>query len=291
MNFSVYCLAGTFSFAILLLLSAVIWKKFVKSPPRKFVFNHVETVAPPTIDKVSTWWCNPLDWLGMISIVGIFALMGISQATIDGKKLDVVIMTPRNLIASAVIMVIFASIVIAAVWPRIKPSLWLGLRWKKWPWIFLIAPAVVWFVLTSLLLLNLSGYNTWIEKMIGKSSAQDAVKILQGSNDPLVLGLIIFSAVIIAPICEEIIFRGYLYPIAKKFGGTFIGIVFSALVFTGGHGNVAAILPIFLLGAILAFVYEKTGSIWASIAIHFCYNSLTVIILLAARSGLIPDTI
>jgi membrane protease YdiL (CAAX protease family) len=46
-----------------------------------------------------------------------------------------------------------------------------------------------------------------------------------------------------------------------------------------------------LLGVILALAYEKTGSIWAPIGIHFFFNSVTVLIQLAMRAGWISDQV
>ena len=44
-----------------------------------------------------------------------------------------------------------------------------------------------------------------------------------------------------------------------------------------------ALLPLFLLGLILVWIYERTGSIWAPIALHACFNTVTVISTFAAR--------
>ena len=116
---------------------------------------------------------------------------------------------------------------------------------------------------------------------------QDAVKLMRESKDTMSVALMCISAAIVAPLAEEIIFRGYLYPVAKKLGGLWIGMVFSSMVFAAGHGNVPLMLPLFLLGMIMAFAYEKTGSLWSAITIHFCFNTATVLIQLAARFELL----
>jgi membrane protease YdiL (CAAX protease family) len=128
-----------------------------------------------------------------------------------------------------------------------------------------------------------------MERIVGSSSKQDAVDLMRHSKDSLSVGLMAFSAAIIAPLAEEVIFRGYLYPVAKSFAGKTAGVLFSALLFAACHGNVPLMLPLFLLGILLALAYEWTGSIWASISIHFFFNSATVAIQLAMRAGLIPD--
>jgi membrane protease YdiL (CAAX protease family) len=126
----------------------------------------------------------------------------------------------------------------------------------------------------------------WIESL-GVETVQDTVKLLQTSTDPQILGLMIFAAVVAAPICEEIVFRGYLYSASKHFTGPWVAGICSALVFSATHGSLAPLLPLFILGCILAFIYQKTGSLWAPIAVHFCFNGATVVIQMAARFQLI----
>jgi membrane protease YdiL (CAAX protease family) len=97
-----------------------------------------------------------------------------------------------------------------------------------------------------------------------------------------------FAAVIAAPFCEEIVFRGYFYPVMKKFGGMSVATLSSSLVFASAHGSVTALLPLFIFGCVLVFLYEKTGSLWAPIAAHLCFNGATVLVQLVVRYYEIP---
>ena len=169
-----------------------------------------------------------------------------------------------------------------AVVPRIRAADWLGLRWPAWPWIFLIAPISVISMWCFFGGLQVSGYMKWIESF-GVETVQDTVKIFQKSSNPVVLGLMSFAAIVTAPLCEEIVFRGYLYPVMKKFSGPWVAGLCSALIFAAAHGSLAALLPLFVFGCLLVFIYEKTGSLWAPIAIHFCFNGATVTIQMVAR--------
>ena len=107
------------------------------------------------------------------------------------------------------------------------------------------------------------------------------VLITAGANG---IGLVMaFAAIVVAPLCEEIVFRGYLYPVMKKFSGPWVAGVCSALIFAAAHGSLVALLPLFVFGCVLVLIYEKTGSLWAPIAVHFCFNGATVIIQMAVR--------
>ena len=88
------------------------------------------------------------------------------------------------------------------------------------------------------------------------------------------LAIIAVLAVAVAPIAEEVFFRGFIFAgISKRFGYAW-GIVLSALLFSIAHMQLGAFLPIFILGLLLTWLYVKTGSIWPCIFTHFAYNSI-----------------
>lgn len=237
-------------------------------------------------------WCRPVDLAGLALVFLIFASFGLSSSMVESSGVSPTL-SAGALIANIVIFAVLVLMVVMIVRWRIKPVQWLGLRWSQWYHVFWIGPSTVLGMWIVLGILQVSGYVKYLERITGGNSTQDAVKLLRESTDNVAVGLMAFSAAIVAPIAEEIIFRGYLYPVAKKYSGLWVGMLFSSLVFAAGHGNIPLMLPLFLLGMIMAYSYEKTGSIWAPISIHFCFNSATVLIQLAARSGLIeiPESI
>lgn len=241
---------------------------------------------PPEIlgGKIPTWFYRPLDLLGLGFLFILFSILAIANllAPQEGLVID-----EASLIGSIILQFVGVGIVTAFVITRIRPVAWLGLRWEKWPWIFVIAPGAVLGIWALLLVLKISGYMDWMEKFDAQS-VQETVKLLQESKDPVVLGLMVVAAVFVAPFCEEIIFRGYLYSASKKFVGPWVAGVVSALIFSALHGNLTALLPLAIFGGLLAFIYEKTGSIWAPMAVHLCFNGATVFVQLGARYFNIP---
>ena len=246
-----------------------------------------DSEPPPQRDhRIPIGFYNSFDLLGMGFVFLTF--FGLVTTSIRAASQSDAVMDSASLIVSIAFQFICAGIVTAFVITRIRPIDWLGLKWAKWPWVFLIAPGTVismWLFFGGL---QLCGFMDWIKSM-GIDSVQDTVKLLQDqSTDPLTLGLMAVAAVIAAPICEEIVFRGYLYPAAKRFAGPWVACICTALIFASAHGNVGALLPLFVFGCVLVFIYEKTGSIWAPIAVHLCFNGATVLIQLAVRFHLIP---
>lgn len=98
--------------------------------------------------------------------------------------------------------------------------------------------------------------------------------LVEEENHP---SLIVFSAVlacVIGPIVEEIFFRGFCYPILKKRWGGWIAMLASSAVFAAVHNSGFAFTPVFLLGMVLAYVYDRRGSLIASCTLHIAHNSL-----------------
>ena len=91
-------------------------------------------------------------------------------------------------------------------------------------------------------------------------------------------------AAIAGPIMEEIFFRGFMYNAIKKHIGVFWGILITASIFSFLHAHVVGFMPIMILGILLAYLYEKTGSLIPSITVHITHNlaSLFMVFLMKA---------
>ena len=98
-----------------------------------------------------------------------------------------------------------------------------------------------------------------------------------------------FVTGIVAPIAEEIAFRGVLYGWLRQRFGVPAGVAISALLFSVAHGIPALIPALAVQGMVLALLYERSGSLWPPIIAHGTYNAATVILLYAAlASGIAP---
>jgi len=93
-----------------------------------------------------------------------------------------------------------------------------------------------------------------------------------------------FFTSLLGPVLEEIFFRGFLYGVLKKRAGVFWGIFLSAAFFAYIHANLASFFPILCLGILLAYLYERTGSLIPSITVHAIHNSLSLAFLLFIKS-------
>ena len=87
------------------------------------------------------------------------------------------------------------------------------------------------------------------------------------------LGALVLSANVMAPIVEEVLFRGLFYGALRSRLPAIPAMGFSAAIFMVVHQPFAVWPQIFLLGLFLAWAYERSGSLAAPIAIHFASNA------------------
>ncbi len=93
------------------------------------------------------------------------------------------------------------------------------------------------------------------------------------------LALALFLGAVVAPIAEEIFFRGYLYAGLRDRLGLGWGIVLSSAIFALVHLLPGVLPPIFLMGVLFAVLYEVTDSLWPCIALHGAINALAFVAL------------
>jgi membrane protease YdiL (CAAX protease family) len=99
---------------------------------------------------------------------------------------------------------------------------------------------------------------------------------LMEKNTALVFGSSIIAA-FFGPVIEEIFFRGVMYNAVKRKLGVFRGILITSVLFSFLHTHafsyfLVGFIPIAILGAALAYLYEKTGSLIPSITLHILNN-------------------
>ena len=118
----------------------------------------------------------------------------------------------------------------------------------------------------------------------GLFAPQQTAETAARSSHALFL-LTLLKSALLAPICEEIFFRGYLQGALSRISKAKAALV-SALVFALAHGlSLYGFVPRLLLGLLLSLLMEKTGTLLAPVLVHGCYNAAIVVI---AYSGLAP---
>ena len=99
--------------------------------------------------------------------------------------------------------------------------------------------------------------------------------------------LITLAAVVVAPICEEFLFRGYFYPVLKRYIGAAGAMLMAGGLFALMHANLASLPGLFALAICLTLAFEASGSILVPMAMHAFFNALSLVMLYLRAQGLI----
>jgi len=103
-------------------------------------------------------------------------------------------------------------------------------------------------------------------------TAQPLIEVFLELEDPWQVIQIVFLAVVIAPVWEEVFFRGICYPLFRGVRDRAFGLVATSLLFGLAHGHGPSLVPLTFLGLVLAVVYERTGKLGICIALHAVFN-------------------
>jgi membrane protease YdiL (CAAX protease family) len=109
--------------------------------------------------------------------------------------------------------------------------------------------------------------------------AQMGARGLQTAN----LALYFLLTVIVAPLAEEILFRGFLFAGLRQRLNLPAAALLSSLVFGSAHLGLAvwSIAAVAVMGAFFAYLYERTGSLWPSVVAHTLHNLLAFVVVVA----------
>jgi membrane protease YdiL (CAAX protease family) len=162
---------------------------------------------------------------------------------------------------------ILAAIFFARLAGRVAP--WqFGLRpTRLGPAIGLIALGYVFFISFSA---------AWVS-VLGIHSKDELPKELGVDTSHVALAATAVLVCVIAPVAEEFIFRGYIFPALRNWKGLWPAVVLDGLIFGGIHAGSAPVgylVPLALFGSVLCLVYVKTGSLYPCMVLHALNNSI-----------------
>jgi membrane protease YdiL (CAAX protease family) len=90
---------------------------------------------------------------------------------------------------------------------------------------------------------------------------------------------IIFLTVVLAPIAEEIFFRYFFYRFWKLHMSSQRAMLLAAFVFALLHFNLAAFVPLWVMGIFLTFLYERYGNLVPCILVHSLFNYISILVM------------
>lgn len=251
------------------------------------IYHHVRRTSPELgwnyHGNVPTSQFTPLDILGVGAALLLLLSNILALPFIDPEKLETAgeLSGFTLIIAGIISQMIPAGIAILFLAFRFNVFDIFGLKHPDWKRIAII---VALGMLAIYALAGIAGYfaEPLLKQAFGEKNPQAAVQMMQDAkaNNPQLLIGLAFLACIVAPICEEIVFRGYFYSVMKRYSCRYFAAVSTGLIFGLVHGSMWSLAPLVVIGIVLAVVYEISGSLWAPMICHCIFNSINTFILI-----------
>jgi len=217
-----------------------------------------QPVPEPQPDEYTVPWKAGDIWVGVILLLMVNALLifiiwlGIGKQLVQGAGIIVL-----ELIYLLPVTIIFG-------WRRIH---WKHLGFGRFNWStlglgcgLLIAAYIL--ILLHNLILTALGVDT---------QGEEILKTFASLKSP---GWFILVGVVIAPLVEEIFFRGFLFQGFRQRYGWVNSLLLSSALFAMAHLDLVALIPTFIMGSVLAYMYHRSNSVWPGIILHFLVNAL-----------------
>ncbi len=200
----------------------------------------------------------------------VLALMGLRSLGLSFQGMNENVF---NTLVAAIMYGLAIFLVVGVPWVvKRRPTTWreLGLqRLLQWSDFLWTGGGFVVYIILSVLVTTLGGL---LLTFVDFSQTQETGFSQIASQLEYIVAFI--SLVVVAPIAEEILFRGYLFGKLKKYLPVWISILLTSLLFAAVHGQWNVGLDVFALSIVLCVLRLMTGSLWSSIFLHMLKNGI-----------------
>jgi membrane protease YdiL (CAAX protease family) len=155
----------------------------------------------------------------------------------------------------------------------------LGIRRAQWRWLVAALP----FIVLAFLLESITGLLS--QSLFPQTPANQCVDIRTAYQGALWMAII--GVAIVAPVVEEIVFRGMVFGWLRGRLPLVWAVVVSAALFSLEHIGflqVTLFLPIFSTGIVLAILYHHARSVWPTVLVHGSFNLIATLVLFSTLS-------
>lgn len=237
------------------------------------------------IGKLSRWQIVLLlpAWVLLGFIVAQFSVVWFLRLLlILGVPLDVLSGTVMTAVQAALVYVVALSFVVGIPWrlQRRMPTLQsIGLQrllsWKDLG--FSIVAYLTYLLVVGIVFILLKSV-PWFDANQPQEIGFDQLGM------PYEYLIAFVTLVIIAPVAEEMLFRGYLYGRLRKWVPFWVAALATSILFGVIHGSWNVGIDTFLLSMFLCSLREVTGSIWAGIVVHMIKNGLAFYLIFISQA-------
>jgi uncharacterized protein len=231
------------------------------------------TATGARVDNEWPWWTAPAALVGALLLAALGALAVDIPAALLGVSVTSSHLPGGLELADTVVQdvgFVAAAVIFAHVGRRTVRAWQFGLRPPRlrWRWTAL--------VIVGMLIGFLIFSGIW-EAVLNSHTKEKLLEQLGANEGTSLLLLSALLTCVLAPISEEILFRGFIFQALRSWRGTWPAAIVTGLLFGGIHAGSAPavdLVPLAALGFALCLLYRYTGSLYPCIAAHSLNNSL-----------------
>jgi membrane protease YdiL (CAAX protease family) len=148
--------------------------------------------------------------------------------------------------------------------------------------------ALFWVIVLMIVIFGVNALYSYLITVLHLNvQTNDQLLLQQSKVAPLSTYATLFAAVIIAPFCEEVFFRGFVFPGLRHGMSLGWAIIISSLLFGIAHADPGSFPVLFVIGLALAFLRWRTQSIWPCIVLHMLNNGIAALAIVLTMQGII----
>ena len=243
-------------------------------------------------------WTTQQTFFGTLITLIPWIVLTLILSTLNGSVSVTKPLSPQADLTGAVVTIIFTALIEGAfliaplyyanaAYRSITPHFLLALNalgFRR----FRIGSALFWVIILMIVIFGVNAFYSFLITILHLNVQTNDQLILQQSKvAPLSTYATLFAAVFIAPFCEEVFFRGFVFPGLRHGMPLGWAIVISSLLFGVAHADPGSFPVLFVIGLALAFLRWRTQSIWPCIMLHMLNNGIAALVIVLSMQGAI----
>lgn len=228
---------------------------------------------------------GPLDAVVALLLIGLFGVaFFVTPDAANGEAVGAADpLSLSSLVLQAITMLLLCLVVLGylRLVRGLNPAEMFGLRQMtlKRSLIFAVPALIISVIAISL---GTAALMAWNGGELPDTSTQETVEAFEKNGSLAFRVMLGFLAIVIAPLTEELLFRGFLYGVVKRSTDRWFAAFFTAVIFAVVHVHVGTAPQLFLLGLGLAIAYEMSGCLLVPVLMHAMFNAWNVAMLVWA---------
>ncbi|GAC1389023.1 MAG: hypothetical protein NVSMB38_01630 [Ktedonobacteraceae bacterium] len=255
-----------------------------------------ETVVVQKLEQ--TPWTLRQTLSGIFFTLVPWVILAFSLSNLNGKPTQAHRLSPQADLTNAIVVFFFSILVEGAfliapfyfanrtvsTFGDRRRSIFYSLGFRRFQWLNAVGMILLLFM--AFYLVN-GLYQYVITTFHLNLQTNDQVILQQSKDAPFTTYATLIASVLVAPICEETFFRGFVFTGFLNGMPVVVAIILSALLFAVAHADPGSFAVLFFIGLALAFIRWRTRSLWPGILLHLLNNGVGALVIVLVMTGVL----